>query len=175
MRLRPVVFLGLATALLAACNDSDDAAPADEMTAPAPVLIPAPQATAAPDGTALVAGSWDVNESAQGARAQYGDGISQPVLGIHCDAQTGALSLALASPPNGEEAWRLDAGGEAARLDMSPTTDGSNAIMAEIEGSLAIFHAFSTVGEIVTLTSPDGEKMQFPTHPGISRVLDACS
>jgi hypothetical protein len=175
MTLRPVVFLGLASALLAACNNSDDAAPEQEVAAPAPVLTPAPRATAAPDGTALQASSWNVNESAEGGSATFGEAATEPRLAINCQAATGTLTLSMAGTADGPQAWRLDAGGEAARIDMAPT-DGELAQMtAEIEGSLAIFHAFSTVGEIVTLTSPEGERMQFPTHPGISRVLDACS
>ena len=82
------------------------------------------------------------------------------------------MTMTVASSSQTPEAWRLDAGGEAARVDMAPVDGG---LSAEIDPGLAIFHAFSTPGEVVVLTNPTGERMQFPTHPGISRVLDACS
>ncbi|WP_338244019.1 hypothetical protein [Aurantiacibacter hainanensis] len=173
MKLRHVLTLSLATVLVAACNNSDDADGADEVAAaPEPVLTQAPQPTAAPDGTALVAGRWNVNESAQGGSATFGEDGAAPALSINCDTLSGAVTLDIASASQTPETWRLDAGGEAARIDMAPVEGG---LSAEIEPALAIFHAFSTPDQVAVLTSPTGERMQFPTHPGVSRVLDACS
>ena len=70
MTLRHLLTLSLASALLAACNNSDDAEMADDTPQPEPVLTQAPQPTAAPDGTALVAGSWTVNENPEGGQTQ---------------------------------------------------------------------------------------------------------
>lgn len=171
MQLRDVLALSIATALVAACNNSDDAA--DETAeAPEPVLTQAPQPTAAPDGSALVAGRWNVNESAQGGSAVFGEEGAAPALSINCETISGTVTLEIASSSQTPEAWRLDAGGEAARVDMAPVEGG---LSAEIDPGLAIFHAFSTPDQAVALTSPTGDRMQFPTHPGISRVLDACS
>jgi len=176
MKLVHVLALTLTAASLAACNNSEDAAPEEEVAAPEPVLTPAPTPTAAADGTALVAGSWNVNEDAQGGSAYYGQPDTSATLAIECDRMLGTVTLAIASSATDPQAWRLDAGGEAARIDMMPDAAAELPYLeADIEPSLAIFHAFATPGEAVVLTSPDGERMQFPTHPGISRVLNACS
>lgn len=173
MKLRDALTLSLAAALVAACNNSDDADGAEEAAAaPEPVLTQAPQPTAAPDGSALVAGRWNIGESAQGGTASFGEDGAAPALSIDCEAISGTVRLEIASSSQTPESWRLDAGGEAARVDMTPVEGG---LSAEIDPGLAIFHAFSTPDQVVSLTSPTGERMQFPTHPGISRVLDACS
>ncbi len=172
MHFRHVLLVTLASTALAACGSSEDAETPEEVAAPAPVLTTAPTPTAAPDGTALVPGSWTVNQSAEGGFASYGEEGTEPALRIDCDRATGAVTLSLGRAASGDEAWRIDAGGEAARIDMTPVAGG---LTAQIEGSLAIFHAMSNAGEVVVLTSPTGERMQYPTHPGISQVLYACS
>ena len=172
MKFRHCIILSLTAASLAACNDSEDVVAGPEGAQPAPVLTPAPTPTAAPDGTALVAGAWNISEDAEGARAVYGEGEGAPPLTLACDRMSGALTMTLASAAQAPEAWRLDAGGEAARIDLNPVEGG---LSAAIEPGLAIFHAFSTPGQAVVLTSPSGERIQFPTHPGISRVVEACS
>ncbi len=169
MMFRPAIALVFSASLLAACGN--DAETGDQAAAPEPVLTPAPEPTTAPDGTALVEGRWEVNENPQGGVASFGaDG--DPSLAINCERISGTVTMDIASSSQTPEAWRLDAGGESARVDMAPIEGG---LSAEIEPGLAIFHAFSNPGEVVKLTSPLGETMQFPTHPGISRVLDACS
>lgn len=173
MQFRHVLSLGLAALALAACNSSEDAG--DTATQPEPVLTPAPQATVADDGTALVPGGWSVNESAQGGVAMFGEEGADPSLTIACEAATGTVTLSMAREASAAEAWRVDAGGEAARIDMTPSATQPSLLSAEIEPSLAIFHAFASPGEVVVLTAPSGERLQFPTHPGISRVLYACS
>lgn len=172
MQIRHVLLAACASVALVACGSSDDVDTAEEVTAPEPVLTPAPTPTAAPDSTALVAGSWTVNQSAEGGFAAYGEEGANPALRINCDRASGAVTLSLGRAASGDEAWRIDAGGEAARIDMVPVAGG---LTAQIEGSLAIFHAFSNADEVVVLTSPTGERMQYPTHPGISQVLYACS
>lgn len=175
MQFRHVMSLGLAAVALAACNSREDVKEAEEVAQPEPVLTSAPQATAAPDGTALMPGSWTVNENAQGGVAMFGEANTEPSLSIDCQAASGTVTLALSIEASEPQAWRLDAGGEAARIDMAPVQGPMPVLAAEIEPSLAIFHAFGNAGEVVTLTAPSGERMQFPTHPGISRVLYACS
>ncbi|MGB3795585.1 MAG: hypothetical protein WA957_04700 [Alteraurantiacibacter sp.] len=172
MTLRHLISLSIAGALIAGCNNSDDAEMADDAAQPEPVLTQAATPTAAPDGTALVAGNWSVNENPDGGRAGFGEAGSEPVMAIDCQRISGTITLTVASTSQTPEAWRLDAGGEVARVDMAPVEGG---LSAEIDPGLAIFRALSTPGEVVALTSPLGETMQFPTHPGISRVLDACS
>lgn len=171
MMFRRLMILGLGAAVLTACNNADDTTE-DEVAAPPPVLTPAPTPTAAPDGTALVAGGWTVGEHAQGARAVYGEEGGAPKLTISCDRLSGVVTMDMASSAGAPEPWRLDAGGEAARIDMAP---GGAGLVAEIEPSLAIFHAFSVPGNVIVLTSPAGEPMQYGTHPGITRVLEACT
>ncbi|MFB0610981.1 hypothetical protein [Aurantiacibacter poecillastricola] len=171
MKLRDVLALSLGAAMVAACNSGEDSVVA-EAEEPAPVLTPAPTPTAAPDGTALVAGSWDVNENPDGARAVFAENGGEPKLAIICDRMSGTVTMDIASSSQTPEAWRVDAGGEAARLDMAPVDGG---LSAEIDPGLALFNAFSTQNEVVALTSPTGDRMQFPTHPGITRVLTACS
>ena len=176
MKFRHAFPLVLVAASLVACNDSEDVTAEPEATQPEPVLTPAPVATAAPDGSALVEGGWSVNENPTGGAAFFGQPETDATLAIECDRLSGAVTLAIASDATEPQAWRIDAGGEAARIDMAPRDSAMLPYLeAEIEGDLAIFHAFSSPGEVVVLTSPDGERMQFPTHPGISRVLDACS
>ncbi len=176
MKFRHAFTLALVAASLAACNDSEDVSEDPAANQPEPVLTSAPTPTAAPDGTALVTGSWDVNENPQGGAAYFGEPETDATLAIECDRLSGTVTLAIASDATEPQAWRIDAGGEAARIDMVPRDSAMLPYLeAEIEGDLAIFHAFATPGEVVVLTSPDGERMQFPTHPGISRVLDACS
>ncbi|MEL1250747.1 hypothetical protein [Aurantiacibacter gilvus] len=172
MQFRHVLLVSLASAALASCGSSDDAETSDELAAPEPVLTSAPTPTAAPDGTALVPGSWTVNQSAEGGFAAFGEEGAEPALRIDCDRASGAVTLTLGRAASADEAWRIDAGGEAARIDMMPVAGG---LTAQIEGSLAIFHAMSNAGEVVVLTSPTGERMQYPTHPGISQVLYTCS
>lgn len=172
MQFRHVLLAALASGTLAACGSSDEVETNEEVAAPAPVLTTAPTPTAAPDGTALVPGSWTVNQSAEGGFAAFGEEGAEPALRIDCNRATGAVTMTLGREASGDEAWRIDAGGEAARIDMTPVAGG---LTAQIEGSLAIFHAMSNAGEVVVLTSPSGERMQYPTHPGISQVLYTCS
>ncbi|MWV28448.1 hypothetical protein [Aurantiacibacter rhizosphaerae] len=172
MPLRRLLVLSIAGTLISGCSNSEDADMADDAARPEPVLTQAAQPTAAPDGTALVAGSWTVKEGPAGGSAVFAEDGQQPALTMSCDSASGTLSMMVASASQTPEAWRLDAGGEVARIDMAPVEGG---LAAEIQPDLAIFHAFAAPGQTASLTSATGEIMQFPTHPGISRVLDACS
>ena len=137
------------------------------------MLTQAPTATAAADGSALVPGAWSVKEDAEGARAMFGEEEVDTTLSLFCDPD-GQLTIGLESGAEAET-WRLDAGGEAARIDM--VSDGSEVLpylVAELDPGLAIVSAMGETGEVFTLTSPGGEQLQFPTNPGIRRVIAAC-
>jgi hypothetical protein len=177
MHKRQFLIATLPALLLAACNSGEDAdaTVAEQVAQPAPVLTPAPIATAAPDGTALEAGEWMVTEDADGARATYGPPGTGPVLKIACTPSTRTVQMFLASDAPAAEAWRLDAGGEAARIDMMPADGTASEIVGTVDQGLAIIQAIGATQQVFTLTSPDGQPRQFPAHPGIRRVLDSCS
>ena len=82
------------------------------------------------------------------------------------------MTITRAEAAQSAQAIRLDAGGQAVRLDLAPADGG---LVAEIEPSLPIFAAFSAPDTAIALTMPDGTRMQYPTHPGIRRVFEACS
>ena len=173
MNLRHLPLIACAAALLASCNSAEDS-PDEAATPPAPALTTAAVPTASPDGTALVPGTWSVGEDAAGATATFGEAGAAPALVLACNTQTRAVTLTRAGAGTAPTAFVLEAGGQAARLDMVPTADGT-AMMAAIEPALPIFAAFSAADTAISLTSPAGEKLQYPTNSGIDRVLDACS
>ncbi len=174
MKFRSSLPLACAAALLAACDSAADG-PGGEAAAPTPALTTAPTPTAAPDGTALVPGSWTVGEDQSGARATYGVAGAAPALTLACDLATKRVQLTLAGAGDGPQAFVLEAGGQAARLDMVPAADGAGAMTAAIEPGLPIFAAFWQADTAIALTSPTGVKQQFSTHPGIDRVIAACN
>ena len=173
MNLRHLSLLTCAAALLAACNSAEDSAEAPAAP-PAPTLTTAAVPTAAPDGTALVSGMWTVGEDATGATASFGEVGAAPALMLACNTQTRTVTLTRAGAGTAPAAFVLEAGGQAARLDMVPSADGT-AMTAAIEPALPIFAAFSAADTAIALTSPAGEKLQYPTNAGIDRVLAACS
>jgi hypothetical protein len=171
--LRHLPLLACATVLLAACNSAEDSAD-EAVTAPTPELTVAAVPTAAPDGTALVPGAWAVTEDASGASATFGEPGGAPAMTIACNTKTRAVTLTRVGAATAPEAYVLEAGGQAARLDMVPSADGAG-MSAAIEPALPIFAAFSDPASAIALTSPAGEKLQYPSNAGIRRVLDACS
>ena len=164
--------------MLMACNQSADEPAATpqqaEAAAPAPVLTTAPTPTAAPDGTALVAGVWAISEDGEGARALYAEEGLSPSLQLECPRGAFAVTLFVANGATEPQSWRLDAGGEAARIDLAPTTQPAQGLSAAVDQGLGIINALGAEGESFTVTSPDGQRLQFPTNPGIRRVIDAC-
>jgi|GEM_PF-1051131 len=178
MKIRFFLPLAPAVMALAACNSADDAAPAttENVTAPEPVMTPAAVATVASDGTALVPGEWTITEDANGAVASFGVPETDSSLTIACDPATRAVTLAFPSASTQPEAWRLDAGGEAARIDL--TSDAAPVLphlVAQVDQTLGIIYTLGEQGQVFTLTSPAGVRNQFPTHPGIRRVIASCS
>ena len=178
MTFKPILPLAIVATTLAACDSPpeqpDNAPQQATVAAPEPVLTPGPTATAAADGTALEPGEWTVTEDASGARAMFGVEETDATLAIACDSGR-QLTFALQTDAEAES-WRLDAGGEAARIDM--TSDGNEVLPyleAQLDPGLGIVYALGDPGQVFTLTSPAGERIQFPTHPGIRRVVSACS
>ncbi|MGB3167396.1 MAG: hypothetical protein WBA68_11540 [Alteraurantiacibacter sp.] len=173
MTIRSILTLAAAPVLLAACNSSEDSGTQAETPQPEPVLTQAPTATAAPDGSALVPGALSVTEDADGARAMFGEEDVDTTLSLVCSPD-GQFTMGLESGAEAET-WRLDAGGEAARVDM--VSDGNEVLsylVADLDPGLGIVDAMGETGQVFTLTSPEGERLQFPTNPGIRRVIAAC-
>lgn len=173
---RQFLVIAVPSLLLAACNSAEDAEANGAMqdAPPAPVLTPAPVATSAPDGTALEAGEWNITEDADGARAVFGAPGAAPLLRIACAPSNRTLQMAIASSAPDAQAWRLDAAGEAARIDLAPADGAAAEISGTVDQGLAIIQALGMTEQVFTLTSPDGQPRQFPTHPGIRRVIDSC-
>lgn len=175
MTLRHFATLACAAALLSACNSAEEPAETEEApAAPAPVLTTAAVPTAAPDGTALVPGAWSVGENAEGASASFGEAGAAPAMTIACNSASRAVTLTRAGAGSAPAAYVLEAGGTAARLDMVPTGDGAG-MTAAIEPAMPVFAGFSAESGVIAITSPDGEKLQYPAYPGIRRVMEACS
>lgn len=181
--MRPIVetkllFALAACATLAACNSGTDEPSTEPQQAvaaqPTPVLTTAPTPTAAPDGTALVAGTWTVTEDALAAKAYFAEEGLSPSLELSCPRGAVAVTMFVASAATEPQSWRLDAGGEAARIDMAPTTQPAPGLAASVDQSLGIITALAATGQTFMLTSPGGQRLQFPTHPGVIRIIDAC-
>lgn len=177
MPMRRLSLVTTIAILLAGCNSAEETAQpvTEEVAQPVPVLTPAAAPTAAPDGTALEPGEWAVTEDEFRARAAFGTPGGQPLLSLECFPAEKALRMFLYTGATAPEAWRLDAGGEAARIDFTPTAEQTPEIAAAINQSLAIILAMGNEGEVFTLTSPQGQRRQFPTNPGIRRVIASCS
>ena len=176
MTLRQFLIATSASAALAACNSADT--PVDDTATPTAELTAAPVPTAAPDGTALMAGTWTVSEDASGARASFGEPNVAPSLEITCDTSTRAVTLTRQESAPGPAGlaptvYAIEAGGAAARLDMVPAASGG-AMMAEIDPIQPVFAGFSAGNTAIAFTSENGARAQYPSHPGIQRVLYAC-
>ena len=157
--------------MLAACSSAEDA----ETPAPQPSLTPNPVMTAAPDGSAITPGEWFIEEDGDGAQARFGTMGSEPRVTMNCDRATRTLTLAYAGDGEGQQTYILDAGGEQASLDMTPTDGEVPMLSAEINPMQPVFRGFSQLGSVIEMTAPDGRVTRMPAAPGISRVIEACS
>ena len=156
-------MLGCSAALLAGCNSAEEAA-----APPDPTL-----AAVAAESAALVPGNWLLSEDAAVVAAEFGMPGSAPLITLMCDIPSKTVSLWRNGAGTAPAAFVLEAGGQAARLDMMPTADGM-AMTAAIASALPIFAAFSAGDSAFAITSPAGEKSQYPTFAGIDRVISAC-
>ena len=166
------LFAGIA---LTACGDApEEEAEAIAAAEPAPVLTPAPTPTAQGNAPVAMPGAWTVNQNPTGGFAMFGQEGSDPSLSIDCDTATRAVTLSMSREASGPEAWRVDAGGQAARIDMAPVDGPFPLVAAQINPSLPIFDGFGEQGRSMLLTSPEGTVLQFPTDPGIRQIFAAC-
>lgn len=175
MQIRTILMLGAAGALLAACNSAEDNA---EEAAPPPVpqLTSTPTPTVDAAGAPLAAGSWSIGESAEGATASFGQPGENPRIAIACNTASRQLSLLLAGDAGGPQAYMVEAGGTAARLDMAPDADAAQPTMrADIAANAPVFGGFVMPGETIAITSPTGEVLRLPASSGIRRVFEACA
>lgn len=169
MRVRPA--LPIALAALAACSQQAD----DQAAAPTPSPSLTTQAlpTQAADGTPLTAGQWLIEESAGGASAAFREANGTNALVLVCDRPNRALSLSRAGAAGQPERYRITIGAQKADVMLAP--GGAAGLSALVDRSQPIFAAFADPAAVIELTGPGGPPLRLPGHPGISRVLAACS
>jgi len=177
MSFRSLLSLSCAAAMLAACSSSDEPAAEEEAAAaPTPQLTSTPTPIVADDGSPLTPGSWTVNESASGASASFGEQGKDAQIVITCARDTKVMAMTLAGNGEGTQAYVLEAGGTAARLDMMPDGDlYLPSMTAEIALDAPMFGGFVQPGGVIEITSPQGATMRLPTSTAIRRVFEACS
>ncbi|MEO5705640.1 MAG: hypothetical protein ABIT10_04045 [Alteraurantiacibacter sp.] len=162
--------------LLAACNSSEDAAPAGAPSpTPTPVLTTNPAPQVAADGSPLAAGTWQIGENATGANASFVSPEGKALLSLACDTASKAVSLAVANATPGNQTFVLQAGGAAARLDT--IADGNSADprqTAAIAPDAPVFNGFVVPGGTIEISQPGGSTLRVPAASGIGRVFEAC-
>lgn len=175
MQIRTILTLALVPAMLAACNSAEDTGE-DTAAAPAPQLTSTPTPTVDAAGAPLAAGSWSVGESAEGATASFGQSGEEPRIAISCNRAGKQISLLLAGDAGGPQAYMVESGGTAARLDMTPDAEATLPTMrADIAANAPVFGGFVQPGGSITITSPTGEVLRLPASTGIRRVFEACA
>lgn len=177
MKSRLLVLSALApVALLAACNSSEEAAPAAAPSAtPTPVLTTNPQPQVAADGSPLAAGAWQIGENATGASASFVSPEGQALLSLTCDTASKAVSLAVANATPGNQTFVMQSGGTAARLDT--IADGNAADphqTAAVAPDAPVFNGFVQPGGTIEISQPGGMTLRVPATSGIRRVFEAC-
>ncbi|TIX50473.1 hypothetical protein [Alteraurantiacibacter aquimixticola] len=175
MNMRFVAPLACAAALLSACSSADEPAEEAAPETPAPVLTNSPTPIAAPDGSPLAPGSWSINESASGASATFGQADTDPLVNITCNRESNGLTLSINTPKLGSQAWVIEAGGTAARLDTMSNGEVVPYQVAAIALDAPVFGGFVQPGGTIEMTGPAGEVIRLPTAPGIRRVFEACA
>ncbi len=177
MQLLKTACVSLSIAFLAACNSSEEVAQAEQAEAPrpVPVLTPSPTPTAAPDGTPLALGEWHITEDGTGSSAAFGQPNEPALLAITCDAATNNMSLIISGNAPGMQSYVVEAGSEAARLDLSPTGGAIPTLKAGIAINAPVFAGFTQPGNVISLTSPEGQTLRIPAAGGIYRVFADCS
>ncbi len=175
MSRRFATILPLLALAASACSPAQDGADQDQAPPPPqPVLTSQPAPTTAEDGTPLAPGSWAVEENADGASAVFSDPDGQKLAILACNRNARRLVLTKAEQASGPKAFRLSVGDLQARVDMVPVTDPLPGYSAEVDGSLPLFAAMADPAESIRLGAPGGMELHLPTHPGMSRVLEAC-
>jgi hypothetical protein len=167
-----------AAALLAGCNSAPE-----EAEAPTPVLTSAAQPTAAPDGEALTAGSWRIEENANGASAAFLTPGGEPLFRLACRRADRAMILTRSGVEPAVTLFRVEAGGERADVTMNPAgpeAGGSEAarageVEAVVDPGQPILASFADPATTIRITAPGVAALHLPTQSGTSRVVEACS
>ena len=171
MRVRPALPTALAVVALAACSQqSDDSAAAPT---PTPTLTTHALPTAAPDGTPLAVGEWLVDETAAGAGATFHEQGGANALSLACDRANRALVLNRAGSATMPQRFRITIGAQRADVMLSP--GGDLGLTAQVDRAQPIFAAFADPAAVIDVAGPGAAPLRLPGHPGISRVLAACS
>jgi len=172
MRLRPALPIAAAALALAACSPQND----DETTAaptPSPTLTTQPLPTAAPDGTPLAVGEWLVEETGAGATATFREQTGGNALVLACDRASRTLSLNRAGSATEPQRFRITIGTQVADVMLAPGSELG--LTAQVDRAQLIFAAFADPAAIIAISGPGTMPLRLPGHPGISRVLAACS
>lgn len=173
MQFRTAFTLALAAGLASACSSEPEGS--DEAAVPEPVMTQNPVPTAAPDGSPLTPGTWNITENAEETTAMFGEEATEADLVLTCNRASGAVTLTLASGNTGADTYIIEAGGQAASLDMQPTGGELPQMTAEIEPTASVFQGFMQENGVITINSADGSQaLRVPSASGIYRVFAAC-
>lgn len=173
MQFRTAFTLALAAGLASSCSSEPEGA--EEAAVPEPVLTQSPVPTAAPDGSPLTPGSWNISENAEGTTAMFGEQATEADLSLTCNRASGAVTLTLASSNAEADTYIIEAGGQAASLDMQSTGGELPQMTAEIEPAAPVFQGFTQENGVITISSADGsDVLRVPSAYGIYRVFAAC-
>lgn len=168
--LRPAAFALIGgAALLAGCNQApEDAAPAPALTTSAP-------RTADAAGNPLTAGSWSIEETANGASAAFVTPAGEPLARLVCRRADRAVVLTRSGVPAAPATFRVEAGGLTADLAMTPVANSTGEVEAVVDPTQAIITAAADPATTIRITAAGTPPLHLPTHSGISRVVQACS
>ncbi|WP_347301933.1 hypothetical protein V5740_07780 [Croceibacterium sp. TMG7-5b_MA50] len=177
--MKTALIPALTLALLpAACNQ-----PADEAEAPTPALTSAAQPTTAADGEALTAGSWRIEEAANGASAAFVTAGGAPLFRMVCRRADRAMILTRSGVDSAVTVFRVAAGGMSADVTMNPAGPeaGGDAatrageVEAVVDPGQPILAAFADPAATIRITAPGVAPLHLPSHSGTIRVVQACS
>lgn len=156
-------------ALLAGCNQApEDAAPTPTLTSSAP-------RTADEAGNPLTAGSWLIEETANGASAAFVAPAGEPLVRLVCRRLDRAVLLTRSGVPAVPTTLRIEAGGLSADLAMEPAPGDTGDLEAVVDPTQPIITAAADPATTIRITAPGTPPLHLPTHTGITRVVQACS
>lgn len=172
MRPRPTLPIAVAVLALAACSQQGDDESAAAPT-PTPALTTQALPPVAPDGTPFATGEWLVEESAAGASATFREPDGANALALACDRASRTLSLNRAGSATDPQRFRITIGAQMADVVLAP--GGPAGLTAAVDGTQAIFAAFTDPAAVIDIAGPGATPLRLPGHPAISRVLAACA
>jgi len=159
-------------ALLASCGQEPDDA------VPTPALTTSPPRTTDAAGNPLTAGSWRIEETANGASAAFGTPAGDPLFRMVCRRADRAMILTRSGVEPKAATYRVEVGGLAADVAMSPAAPGAGGvgeIEAVVDPAQPIMAAFADPAATIRVSAPGVPELHLPTHTGTSRVVQACS